>query len=107
MATQNITAQVTSDGSKIIAWGSYGSVRGYGPIRVDRAQAERDVDRDHAFCSARGGYSDRELVAVDDGGACWGMDSWSGEIGGWIAAPGGANGAARYGRDDLITAVQS
>lgn len=47
---------------------SWGSVRGFGPIRDSEAEAKADVRRDDAGCAAQGGYSDRQVYAIDEEG---------------------------------------
>jgi len=88
----------TPDGTTVVAYGTYGSVRGYGPLRATQSEAERDLDDDITGCRGQGGYSDREVVAVDADGCCWEDDD--GEIGAWVAGPGGHR-AAHYSAADL------
>lgn len=49
---------------------SWGSVRGFGPLRETEREAERDVQKDHTACSRLndGAYSDRHVYAVDEDG---------------------------------------
>lgn len=54
---------------------TYGDVRGMGPLRETREQAERDLARDRAACGgSNGGYSDREVYEVDEDGFLIGED---------------------------------
>lgn len=82
--------------ARIVAWGTYGSVRGMGPLRASRKEAERDQDRDCDDCRAVPGgdcYSDRYVVAVDADGYCYrelAVGGW-----GWVPTSGGARGV-RY-----------
>lgn len=62
---------MSPDGNPIVRWSSWGSVRGQGPIRLTRARAEDDLDRDAQGCAEQGGYSDRDLIAIDAEGWCW------------------------------------
>ncbi len=85
--------------AKYIGYGSYGSVRGYGPLRGTREEAESDVRSDGEGCQQQGGYSDRAVVVVDSEGCCY----YPGEDGGddgelsWVPGAGGrTGGAARY-----------
>ena len=58
---------------------TWGSVRGLGPTRSTREQSERDARRDSHGCRRQGGYSDRQVYALDvegyarddDGGYVW------------------------------------
>jgi len=104
--------QLTPDGDPVVAYGSYGAARGYGPLRASLSEAVADVQADQIGCSrTTGGYSDRRVAAVDGAGVCWALESqddWGdGGLGGWIHGPGGhSNGAARYTAEDLAK-VQS
>lgn len=108
MAREQLT---TPDGDPIVAWGTYGSVRGYGPLRVRQEDAMIDLYVDQDGCREQRGYSDRNLVAVDSAGCCWSLD-YDSEIGehvsNWIAGPGGRScGAARYSTDEIAAAVKA
>lgn len=96
------TALATPDGQPIVAWGTYGITRGYGPLRTDRKLAEHDLQSDQTGCRASGGYSDRRLVAVDSAGICWLLES--GEIWTWAPRQGGrTSGAARYDLSEVAS----
>ena len=49
-------------------WATWGSVRGLGPVRSLIGSAIEDLERDRIDCRSQGGYSDRELYAVDADG---------------------------------------
>lgn len=84
-------------------YGSYGSVRGYGRLFSALAEAERDVRRDGEGCAKQGGYSDRQVVAVDEDGICYAVDG-NGDPTHWIPGSGGRGcGAARYTDEDLAS----
>lgn len=94
-------ALTTPDGDPIVAWGTYGSVRGYGPLRRRRHEALSDLLADQDGCKAERGYSDRNLVAVDAEGFCWALDfdaeAGSEVVSHWVPGAGGpTHGAARY-----------
>ena len=80
----------------IVGYGSYGTVRGLGERCSTIEDAERSVRADRANCAKvkAGGYSDREVVAVDH-------DGWrrrfpeSGAPGPVVMLPGGSRGV-RY-----------
>lgn len=56
-------------------FGSYGIVRGYGPLCRSLDEADRSVFRDAAEQRKRGGSTDRNAVAVSrDDGTCWWVD---------------------------------
>ena len=115
MSNSNLAEQqtlLTPDGDPVVAYGSYGPARGYGPLRGSLAEAVADVRADQHGCSrTTGGYSDRRVAAVDGAGVCWALESrddWGDNgIGGWMWGPGGrSSGAARYTAEDLAE-VQS
>lgn len=83
---------------KIIGYGSYGSTRGHGPFRLSLAEADGDVESDARGCARQGGYSDRQVVAVDADGCCYAVDEDGvANEDEWIPGPGGlTSGAARY-----------
>lgn len=85
----------------IIAYGTYGSVRGYGPLYATRAEAETSLRSDRIACTrgAGRGYSDRIVVGVDEDGACWRLDE-DGEPLNWVPGPGGHR-AAHYSISDV------
>lgn len=60
-------ATITPDGDPVIAYGSYGSVRGYGRLFAALGDADQDVRRDQRGCSRGRGnehsYSDRVAEA--------------------------------------------
>lgn len=87
----------TKDGIAIIAWGTYGSVRGYGPPRLTFAEAQKDRQSDARGCASQGGYSDREVVAVDAHGTCWKFED--GVVGPYVRTSGGR--AAYYTGEEL------
>jgi hypothetical protein len=94
-----------SDGSTIVAWGTYGSVRGYGPLRATREQAEGDLRADVSGCHRQHGYSDRQVVAVDADGVCWAVD-YDGDapiVLHWVRGPGGGR-AAHYSHAEMAIA---
>ncbi len=73
-----------------VAYGTWGAVRGFGPLRLDRAAAEADLQLDADGCGKHGGYSDRFVVAVDDEGICYrDLDTDD-----WVRASSGS--AAKY-----------
>lgn len=96
---------LTAEGTRIVAFGSWGSVCGYGVLSADRGAAERALEthrRDVGRLPGSGAYSDRSLVAVDDRGICWHVDYDEGDqivIGGWVRTSGGR--AARYTDDEM------
>lgn len=47
---------------------TWGPVRDRGPIRATEAEAEADLERDRSGCAAQGGYSDRQVYAIDEDG---------------------------------------
>lgn len=51
--------------ASILGYTTWGSVRGMGPVRMTRAEAEADLAHDAKGCSKHGGYSDREVYAID------------------------------------------
>lgn len=56
-------------------YGSYGLVRGYGPLYKTLAEADRSVREDGKVQRAHGGSTDRNAVAVDrKTGLCWWVD---------------------------------
>lgn len=59
---------MTNQGLTIKGWTTWGSVRGLGPVRKTEAEASRDLERDQEGCSSQGGYSDRDLYAIDEDG---------------------------------------
>lgn len=44
---------------------TYGSVRGQGKVFSSRQAAENSLEADRRACCKQGGYSDRQLCAVD------------------------------------------
>lgn len=90
----------TRYGDAIVGYGTYGNVRGYGPRRGTLAAAEMDLGADQAGCRRQGGYSDRQVVAIDSDGACWAVEP-DGAIGDWVPGPGGAGGGAARYRPDM------
>ena len=87
---------------KMIGYGSYGSVRGYGSLRETREEAESDVESDREGCSIQGG--DRSVVVVDDEGYCYYLGDDEGycyylgdDEGAELRLVWGNGGAARYG----------
>lgn len=64
--------------AKMIRWTTWGSVRGQGPIRETRAEAERDYDDDARGCARQGGYSDRAVYGIDEDG--WVVDDQGGNV---------------------------
>lgn len=66
-------------GPALVAWVTWGSVRGEGPTRATQEQAQRDARADAHGCRRQGGYSDRQVYGVDeegwarttDGGYVW------------------------------------
>lgn len=91
----------TKDGTAIIAWGTYGSVRGYGPPRLTLAEAQKDRQSDERGCASQGGYSDREVVAIDERGTCW--QFVEGTIGSYVRTHPGRATAAYYTAGELET----
>jgi hypothetical protein len=58
-------------------WTTWGSVRGMGPLRSEKSDAERDLVDDDKGCASQGGYSDRRLCTVDADG--WVNDAETGD----------------------------
>ena len=56
------------------AWVTWGSVRGLGPVRATEDEARRDASEDHDGCTEHGGYSDRDVYAIDDDGFAFAVD---------------------------------
>lgn len=82
----------------VIGYGTYGSVRGFGPLRLTREHAEADCTNDSTACRRLrdGAYSDRRVVAVDMAGVCY-LDEQDDES--WVPGRGGrTGGAATYSR---------
>jgi hypothetical protein len=94
-------ALATSHGVRIVAYGSYGSVRGYGRLCATREAAERNVRADSHACAKQGGYSDRNVIAVDAAGLCWSI--CGDQLGTWVRSAGGSRGA--YYTDDEMAAL--
>lgn len=95
---------LTSSRAQIVAFGSWGSVCGYGGLYADRAEAERSLEKHRSDVASLPGsaYSDRQLVAVDEEGTCWHVDYDESDqlvVLGWVRGPGGY--AARYTGDEL------
>lgn len=62
-----------------IRYSTYGSVRGFGPLRDSRKSAEGDLTHDRIACRRRGGYSDRQLVEISGDGYAYhdlASDNW-------------------------------
>lgn len=77
-------------------YGSYGPVRGYGPLCDSLMDAEKSVRQDGHGCARQGGYSDRQIVAVDQDGYCYRVDDTGAyNESDWIRSDGGSRGA-RY-----------
>jgi hypothetical protein len=56
-------------------YGSYGLVRGYGPLATSYARADWSVRQDGKEQRANGGCSDRIAIVVDaETGLCWWLD---------------------------------
>lgn len=53
---------------KINGWTTWGMVRGLGPVRDSQDAALRDLTDDSEACGNQGGYSDRDLYAIDQDG---------------------------------------
>lgn len=58
-----------------IRWITWGSVRGFGPVRATQDEAHTDAERDAADCRSSGGgsYSDRGVYQIDRDG--WVVDA--------------------------------
>ena len=60
--------EFTPGGASVIGYVTWGSVRGEGPTRATRAEAEADLRRDANGCRRQGGYSDRHVYWIDADG---------------------------------------
>ena len=49
---------------RLATWTTYGSVRGQGPARLTREEAERDLRADAISCERAQGYSDRAVCRI-------------------------------------------
>ena len=84
--------ECTPQGGRVVAWSTYGQVRGMGPRRATIGEARRDLADDMEGCGQQGGYSDRAVIAVDVDACCWHLDGEARPLS-WVRAPG--SGALR------------
>jgi hypothetical protein len=79
-----------------MTYSTYGSVRGCcGHRHLTEKEAMGCLHRDRKICAAQGGYSDREVVEVDDQGRLY----YDLAADNWVPGPGGRSSGAATLRD--------
>ena len=81
-------------------YGSYGIVRGYGPLCSSLREADRTVREDGARQRLKGGSSDRNAVAVTpEDGLCWWVDEESDALDDLVPVKTASGAQAQYAQE--------